>query len=202
MADGRLRRAGWYVAAGGAAGGAVNALLCYLRVPVPIGDGPEYELAWHIVLAGAVHGGVLAAGAFYAARWWAPRNAALRLVGAVLVGWVAGYLSWNALSLSISHTVRAPWSLFSDGALEAIRAPLDVFGAVAGLFWLALVTRRRPPASFGGCAIPAIACGVLGSLRWWIEYHLWYFSLIHGTIWGLAVGAALWWSTGNREEQS
>jgi hypothetical protein len=37
-----------------------------------------------------------------------------------------------------------------------------------------------------------ISSGVLGSLWFWIVYGPWYFSLIHGIIWGSFVGFGLW----------
>jgi hypothetical protein len=179
------------VALGGSIGGALNALLCYYELPVPVGEGPEYRLAWHIVPAGAVHGAVLAAAACLAARWWAPRRLLPRAAGAVLVGWVAGYLSWNALSLSINRSWRGVVSLFTEGAVAALVQPLEVFGLVAAILWLSLVALRstRSP---GGFLVAAVLAGVLGSLRWWIVYQRWYFSLLHGAIWGLSVGTALW----------
>lgn len=202
MADERSTRAGWLVAAGGAAGGAINALLCLLGIPVQISDGSILDLQWHIVPAGAVHGAILAAAAYYGARWWAPRNILLRLGGAIGVGWVGGYLSWNSLRLSLGHGFLTPREVFSDGIVQAILGPLDFFGAVTALLYLVLVVRRPSTRSFWASATVAVTAGVLGSLHVWFDYShaVWYLSLIHGTIWGLAVAAALSVGTDRRDE--
>jgi len=42
--------------------------------------------------------------------------------------------------------------------------------------------------------IMGVASGIIGSLQFWIIYGdgLWYFSLLHGTIWGSFVGYGIW----------
>jgi len=47
------------IALWGAIGGTINALLCYLKLPVPV---PEFgdRFNWYVILAGAAHGGLLA----------------------------------------------------------------------------------------------------------------------------------------------
>jgi len=38
----------------------------------------------------------------------------------------------------------------------------------------------------------ASACGVLGSLWFWLDSKPWYLSLLHGAIWGSLVGFGVW----------
>ena len=42
----------------------------------------------------------------------------------------------------------------------------------------------------------AAAAGFLGSVWWWTEVGPWYFSAIHGAIWGALVGVAAWTARG------
>jgi hypothetical protein len=41
-----------------AAAGATNAWLCFAGIPVPVEDDPAIK--WHVIPAGALHGGILA----------------------------------------------------------------------------------------------------------------------------------------------
>jgi hypothetical protein len=75
-------------------------------------------------------------------------------------------------------------------SLAIFRDPLQAFGLVALLYYAALhrlASRSSGPLE---CALLASASGFLGSLWWWIEIEAWYFSLIHGSIWGVLVGSA------------
>ena len=179
------------IAAAGALAGGVNAWLCYARWPVP---AQEYsDFGWHLVPAGAVHGAVLAPSAFLGSRWLRGLGWAKRLLVAVATGWVAGYVSWQPLRMSLDG--RLSWSTWPfDGPTSAwFIGPLQIFGLVACLY--CLVPPRWTPGTKAGASslIVASVAGAVGSLWWWLAVGPWYLSLLHGTIWGSAVGLA-WWS--------
>ncbi len=180
------------VAACGAIGGAANASLCLAQWPVAAAKNATF--AWHVIPAGAIHGGVLAFTAFSGARILASRSLRLRLLVAAPLAWVAGVVSWIPLNRS---AFDEPWlrSLtwsFRDGLGTAVGAPFQYFGFVAGLYYLFLVLRGRRGSSLAAHLLTAAASGVLGSLWWWIAMEPWYFSPLHGTIWGTLVGAGAW----------
>ena len=77
-------------------------------------------------------------------------------------------------------------------------SPLPYFGAVAGVLYLSLLLARSV-ASRWVLILAATAAGVSGSLWWWTEWGPWYFSLIHGAVWGTFVGFALSWRGRTRE---
>lgn len=180
------------VAACGALGGATNAWLCYAEVPVAAAQNTTF--GWHVIPAGAVHGSVLAFTAFGGARLLASRGLRLRLLVAAPLAWVAGVASWIPLNRS---AFDEPWlkSLtwpFHDGWGTALLAPFQYFGFVAGLYYLSLVIRVTQGRSLAAHVLTAGASGTLGSLWWWIAMESWYFSPLHGTIWGAFVGAGAW----------
>ena len=179
------------ISAAGALAGGVNAWLCYVRWPVPVERYADF--AWHLVPAGALHGAILALCAFLGSRWLRELGWAKRLPIGVATGWIAGYLSWQPLQLSLAR--RLGWSAwpFSEPSSAWFIGPLQIFGLVAFLY--CLVPPRWMPGTRVGASslILASAAGALGSLWWWLAYGPWYFSLLHGTIWGCAVGLA-WWS--------
>ena len=188
---GRILPALLRIAAAGTLAGAVNAWLCYARWPVP---AEEYsDFGWHVVPAGAVHGAVLALSAFLGSRWLRGLGWAKRLMVAVATGWIAGYVSWQPLRMSLEG--RLGWSTWPlDGPMAAwFIGPLQVFGLVACSY--CLVPRRwtAHPRAGASSLIVASVVGALGSLWWWLTVGPWYFSLLHGTIWGCALGLA-WWS--------
>src|SRR5260370_15434671 len=84
----------------GAAGGAINASLCYAQFPVAAG-GTHFK--WHIIPAGAAHGAILAA-VTVACAWWLLGKAVLaRLLAAPFIGWIIGYLSFIPLTRSSTN---------------------------------------------------------------------------------------------------
>ena len=74
----------------------------------------------------------------------------------------------------------------------ALLGPLQYFGLVALLYYLAialwLARERRLAAHVTGAAV----AGIFGSLWWWISFGPWYFSVLHGAIWGTLVGVGAW----------
>ena len=79
---------------------------------------------------------------------------------------------------------------FDSGKWQALWTPFAYFGIVCMVLFL-WVAHRRLPADVLEIMAAATSAGVLGSLWFWIEYESWYFSLIHGVIWGCAVGLGL-----------
>jgi hypothetical protein len=185
-------RATGVVAACGGLGGATNALLCYAEIPTAVKDSPEFH--WHVIPAGAIHGAVLAALAFGVALLLSSQTVPRRLAAGVPVAWLAGFASWIPLNRS---AFDEPWPksltwTFHDGLASSLLAPLQYFGFVALLyyaavtFWLATEHRLGPHVAL------AVAAGTLGSLWWWIVFEPWYFSPLHGAIWGTFVGLGAW----------
>lgn len=181
----------------GALGGAINAWLCYARVPVPVKDDPGF--AWHLIPAGAVHGALLAGLAWSLGRTLAGKRLGLKLAAAFPLAWLAGFLSWIPLNRS---AFDEPWARsltwpFHNTSGAVLLAPLQYFGFVALLYLLAvslcLVRDRRLVVHLALSA----GAGTLGSLWWWIEMQPWYFSVIHGSVWGVLVGIASWTRVGD-----
>lgn len=83
----------------GGVGGAINAWLCYARVPTETG---YTDFSWHIIPAGACHGGLLAVVAAGCAVLLRRQKALVRWMALPVVGWLSGWLSWIPLRLSIS----------------------------------------------------------------------------------------------------
>jgi hypothetical protein len=176
----------------GAAGGAINAWLCYAQWPEPIKDA---TFRWHVVPAGAIHGAVLALCSVAAAMVLSRNHLGARLLAAPVIGWVSGYASWIPLNLStfdepLGQSLAWP---FRQEWQRAAVGPFWYFGLVAAVHYLCLVStspamRRRLSVQ----VTCAAAAGTLGSLWWWFAWERWYFSAIHGAIWGVCVGAAAW----------
>lgn len=176
----------------GALGGAINAWLCYARLPVAVSDNPHF--AWHVVPAGAVHGGMLAVVAFAVGGAFSTRRVRARLAVALPLAWIAGFVSWIPLNRS---AFDEPWAKSFSWALHeewsaAMLGPFQYFGFVALLYYLAValyLTRERRLTAH--VTVAAIA-GIVGSLWWWITIGPWYFSVLHGAIWGSFVGVGAW----------
>jgi hypothetical protein len=179
------------VALGGALGGALNAWLCFAGIPVAV---PHSDFAWHLIPAGAFHGAVLAAAAHGFGVFLAPRSAGIRLIAALPLAWISGFIAWIPLSISAfqepwTKSLLWPFHVAWDGTLLD---PLRYFGFVTLCYYLAfawIVARKPQLAVHIACASLA---GILGSLWWWISIEPWYFSVIHGVIWGTCVGTGAW----------
>jgi hypothetical protein len=174
------------VALCGALGGGINAWLCYARLPVT-GGLPAFK--WHVIPAGAIHGGVLAVTPFAAGLLLRLQGLRTRLAAALPVAWLAGFVAWIPLNRSAFDD---PWPkslrwALSEGWGSALLGPLQFFGLVALLYYLvvALSLARETRALH---VVAATVAGVVGSLWFWITIGPWYFSLLHGAIWGMSVG--------------
>src|SRR5580765_5016666 len=176
-------RGAWKVALAGALGGGINALLCYIKWPVAL----DQEFAWHVIPAGAVHGGVLAFAAFASALALHDRRVGVRLIGALPVGWVAGFVAWIPLARSVdwedTWQKSFTWA-FAQYGWEAAYDPFRIFGFVALVYYLAVSLRLAGEQRLSRHLAGAVLAGILGSLYWWIAMHPWYLSLLHGAIWG------------------
>lgn len=171
-----------------AAAGAANAAACWLEWPVAVPDSGDV-FRWHLVPAGALHGAVLAALALVGLRVLRGAPRAARVLAGPLVGWAAGYLSWIPIAASIGVERSAlgilGWPF--GGVEEALLAPLQSFGLVAGLYYWGLLLLERGPNPAWARRLAGIASGALGSLWFWIGMEAWYLSLLHGAVWGLLV---------------
>ncbi len=191
MGSGRISGPLTRLTLSGGCAGALNAAHCWATLP-------EHQFAWHIIPAGAVHGALLALLAAFFSGLLLERSLAARLTAVPLVGWLAGAASFSALNLSLGWG----WNMYlfweKPGELYW---PFQAFGLVAALAflgWGALKLLRAPRLMTHW--LTAIFAGMAGSLWWWISMDAghWYYSLLHGTVWGSAVGLALWSSCGER----
>ena len=85
------------------------------------------------------------------------------------------------------------WPYSSNTLPEAGLGLLQYFGLVSLLYYAALTLGRQLRVSdLRTHQAVAGACGVLGSLWFWIDTKPWYLSLLHGAIWGACVGYGVW----------
>ena len=176
----------------GGLGGAINAWLCYAGMPER-----AMEFSWWIIPAGACHGALLAALTVYAGARCAGGGRVLTwVVGAALAGWIAGWLSFIPVQLYIGDEFT--WSAIIKSIAwpfprhaEALYMPYCDFGLVT-LLWIAFTARLGKYPGRSRLLLAGIGSGMLGSLWWWIAWEKWYFSLIHGAIWGALVGYGVW----------
>ena len=211
-----LQRVAWL----GALGGGLNATLCYLKWPVPVPglgiDGPStMHFHWSIIPGGCAHGAVLAAVPVWFAQRLERHPIMTRWIAVPVIGWLSGWWSWSMMNasmdlggsgvigaLSVNFWKRVLWPF--DGPLmssDRLVAPFLYFGLV-GVLLAAGVTllsasnfQRRPVAITVG-----VASGVAGSLWWWSEWNRWWFSLLHGGMWGALVGYGLWMLHTDRDD--
>ncbi|HET9372727.1 MAG TPA: hypothetical protein VFO19_20830 [Vicinamibacterales bacterium] len=119
----------------GALGGGINAWLCYAGIPVVVSD-TYVKVAWHLVPAGAVHGAVLALAALLATRWARRRGWPARVGAAVAAGWIAGYVSWEVLLLSLNENFTGIAWPFDDDVSGILLGPFNSFGLVVTTYCL------------------------------------------------------------------
>ena len=108
---------------------------------------------------------------------------------ALSVGWAAGYLSAIPLQLSAfddALTKAITWPFQRGSPFSAAWSPLAWFGGVSVLLCLWLLFKPRDTGALKETGAISLAA-ILGSLWWWIEWRPWYFSLLHGAIWGTLV---------------
>ena len=175
---------------GGALGGAINAYLCYAKIPVDVA-----AFKWHIVPAGACHGAILILFSLLLSRYFYSKDIIFRCIGLFLTGYLAGGTSWSAIRTSIDEkiTIETLWWIDREGFMDAILEPFQTFGFVAvGLYIYLVVLRQmnhlRWELHMIGCVISAIA----GSVWFWANCGFWYLSFLHGIIWGCLVGYTIW----------
>ncbi|MBI3324487.1 MAG: hypothetical protein HYZ92_04320 [Candidatus Omnitrophica bacterium] len=193
----------------GGLGGAINAWLCYAKLPVPIpsliriiGD-ESMQFDWTVVLGGAGHGALLATIPIGAA-WYLTRVSPLVSWLAIpIIGWLSGWLAWAAIMLAISVT-QGPslrdllqavgWPFLGPQPFpDLLWTPYPYFGLVGGIYcFLLSVCAQLKRASAVHHVLSASLSGIIGSLLFWISSKVWWFSLLHGTIWGLLVGFGVW----------
>ena len=191
----------------GGAGGAINAWLCYARFPVPVGYDADLAFSWQIIPAGLTHGAVLAVASVGLATSLWTSAWPVRLVGAPVVGWLAGWLSFISIQLYISFTpiMESTGGLTRDevlGALvwpfralsiETLWIPYPHFGLVGlGYYFLLNICRQLLATRLAVHLLLGSVSGALGSWWWWMSYKPWYLSLLHGTLWGSLVGFGVW----------
>jgi len=177
------------VALAGGLGGLINATLCYVDWPVSV---TLASFRWHVIPAGFIRGSTLATLSVGAGILGRHLKWPLRWFVALPIGWIAGYLSWIPLDMSIFHewlseAVRPIGD--NDSWNDVVAGPIQLFGGVATLLYLGVAHTPTRPLR-GKAVIVATTAGVLGSLWFWIGDQ-WYFSLLHGAVWGCLVGLAL-----------
>lgn len=191
----------------GGLGGAINAWLCYAKIPVPVmglaifGRSESIDFHWYVTLGGAAHGGLLALlSVGFARKFWKHRWL-FRWAAWPVVGWLAGWVSCIPLNLSLSeefsgHNVLKSLTWPFELKLETLWVPYLYFGLVSLLYYFLLnICRQLAATRLSGHLLLGSVAGCVGSLWWWIVFGPWYFSLIHGTIWGSLVGFGLWKAT-------
>jgi hypothetical protein len=200
-----IRHKAWRVVLAGGAGGAVNAALCYLKLPVPVQESTQAAtFHWHIIPAGLAHGAILALVAIVAFAAAERRTLMLAVSATPVVAWCASYASWVPLRLSISGDPLLRvliWPVEEGPHFEStVLGPLSGFGGVAGLLYLFLLLAGRAADRRPVAIVLAGLAGALGSLWWWVEWETWYFSVLHGSVWGCLVGLALAWKSRAAEQ--
>ena len=181
-------------ALGGGIGGALNALLCYVKIP----DVGAFE--WHIIPAGALHGALLALIPSMMAMLLLRQKLWIRLTGAPVAGYVAGWLSYIPLELSLSTEKKLSilwWVLSqSESRFHIITDPFMIFGFVSLTYYFGLAALKFfKKQSLSAQIILAMSSGILGSLSWWCSMSsFWYISFFHGTIWGILTGFGMWFA--------
>lgn len=194
----------------GGVGGGINAALCYFKWPVPImttsfpsGGASPMEFHWSIILGGLGHGAVLAIVPVLLIGRAAKAQVWLRCAAVPVIGWLSGWWSWSAMNASFGIADSGMLAFVSsrfwkniawpfEGSMSSA-VPFQYFGVVgACLAALLLIAGASRLAQRGTAIAIGMASGILGSLWWWIGWKPWWFSLLHGVVWGALVGYGLW----------
>ena len=121
------------------------------------------------------------------------KRVALRLAAAAPLAWVAGYASWIPLNRSVyaeSWSKSWVWP-FDQGWSAALYSPFPYFGLVAFAYYIFRCFWRGQN-RLAEHLVAGVSAGILGSLWWWIAWETWYFSILHGALWGVLVGVGAW----------
>ena len=105
--------------------------------------------------------------------------------------------------LAVMSLAGVPAALSASGVLDALAwpshwdnglwQPFVYFGFVGSLYYGFLsLCRQLSQKRLSVHLLMGSLSGSLGSLLLWVEREPWYFSLIHGTIWGALVGWGVW----------
>ena len=149
-----------------------------------------------MISARALHGALLAIiSAGLAVLLW-PRQALIRWLALPLVGWVTGWVSSVPIAVVLFSRLSGSVLLWPFGklGLGTLVSPY-LSGGLVSVVWCGLLICHRPPSprSIIWHLLAGTTSGVLGSLPWWLfMFKPWYFSPLHGTIWGSLVGFGVW----------
>lgn len=194
----------------GGVGGLINGWLCYVKYPAAVVKIETFS--WPIIPLGALHGALLAVISVGLACFFWKRRLFLRLIGLAVSGYLAGWVSFIPIHYYFVH-IKSPlfsssspqkltlealislifWPFSGSFKLATFYVPYPYFGLVGSVYYFFLtlcsqLTCRRLSIHL----LLGVSSGILGSLWWWISFKPWYFSLIHGTIWGMLVGLGVW----------
>ena len=196
----------------GGIGGALNAFLCYAKIPVKV----DNDFEWHIILAGGCHGALLVLIPVSLAIFCSSRKAWVRWAVLPVSGNLTGWLSFIPLCYSLNYVygnrpsllpslveagvienikLKNFWWPFaeSESVIDALWLPFVYFGFV-GLYYVfgLAVLQLLDSRSLRRHLLFAVVSGILGSLWWWLLFKPWYLSLLHGMIWGVLTGFGMW----------
>lgn len=199
----------------GGLGGAINAWWCYAKFPVP-SDAFDGQFNWSIVPAGATHGALLALVCVGLAAMLSKKPLWMRWAGVPVSGIICGWIPYIPISLYVSSVkvwsgdtavlsrediLRALWPFRPElGMLWTLFQAFGLVGAVCVLLLAGcglLKSRRLLTHLLAGAA-----SGCLGSFWWWLAFRPWYFSVLHGVIWGSLVGYGVWKSQQQSQHSS
>ena len=187
----------------GGLGGALNAFWCWAKFPVAASDGMDFT--WTIIPAGLCHGALLAVVFVACTLILRTRPRVQQWVGLPLTGWVAGWLSFipihlyiKSLPVGIGDAKLSPREVLQvfwpfERSVGSLWAPYTSFGLVAVAYYALLILCRQlsTPSLFRHLLMGSVSAAA-GSLWWWITYRPWYFSLLHGAVWGSLIGFGVW----------
>ena len=176
----------------------INAWWCFAGFPVSI-NGNSFK--WQIIPMGAIHGAIIAFLTIGASILLYNRNKILFVIFTPFIGWIAGHYSFPPLLWGIypsgSFSWENYWGIFFNYErsfdITELYVPYMYFGLAASIYYLFIcVFKQLYNEKLLYQLLMGIVSGVLGSLWFWITTEQWYFSLLHGTVWGAFVGYGIW----------
>ena len=183
----------------GGAGGALNALHCYLV------DRKTFEAS--IILAGGLHGFILVFLPLLFALFVRHKSRRIQICLIPVIAYLSSWLSWIPIDFSIGaknnegQIFYPPWPdfgiherfIYNLGELgKFLYSIFFGFGLVSVLLYISLtVARQITEKSSSHIFLFSILSGVLGSSVFWLtennRHIYWYYPMLHGTIWGALV---------------